>query len=174
MFLKGCNGGHMHDIYEYLQKKKWICSEDDYPYTGESDTKCKPPNNKKRYLEDYKVKYYGWPDNPYPNEEDIIQLLDDGFPVFVPISVNPAVRNYKTGVLTGEGCTIRKNKKGDELINHIVLCVGYGTDATWGDYWIILNSWGPEWGDGGYMKIKRGTNCIGVATESSRIAIERK
>lgn len=164
----------MHDVWEYIEKKNnGICSEEDYPFTGEADAKCSP-GNKKRYLKDYRIKFNGWPSNPYPNEEDIATELDKGYPLFVPIAVNAAVRHYKSGVLTGDACQIRKNRKGDALVNHIVLCVGYGTDAKWGDYWIILNSWGPQWGDSGYMKIQRGTNCIGVATETSRIEIEKK
>jgi len=51
-------------------------------------------------------------------------------------------------------------------INHAVLAVGYGVEeptplsAGYGvengtEFWLIRNSWGPKWGDHGYVKIRR-------------------
>lgn len=39
-------------------------------------------------------------------------------------------------------------------VNHAVLAVGYGKSAG-GKYWIIRNSWGPEWGEDGHMRLLR-------------------
>lgn len=48
-------------------------------------------------------------------------------------------------------------------IDHIVSIVGYDTDAATGtDYWIVRNSWGEYWGEGGWFKIVRGKNCLGI------------
>jgi C1A family cysteine protease len=43
-------------------------------------------------------------------------------------------------------------------INHAVQATGYGVDDTVGEYWTIRNSWGPTWGESGFIRITRGTN----------------
>jgi cathepsin L len=41
-------------------------------------------------------------------------------------------------------------------LNHLVVLEGYGTDQETGeDYWLVRNSWGPLWGEGGYIRLKR-------------------
>jgi hypothetical protein len=46
---------------------------------------------------------------------------------------------------------------------HAIVIVGWGTDADSGlDYWLVKNSWGPEWGEGGYFRVRRGTNESGI------------
>merc|ERR1711936_1275467 len=50
-------------------------------------------------------------------------------------------------------------------INHAVTVVGYGTwcqGSNCKDYWLIKNSWGDNWGDGGYVKIARGKGACGI------------
>ena len=45
--------------------------------------------------------------------------------------------------------------------NHGTLVVGYGTENG-KDYWLIKESFGKSFGEGGFMKIKRGTGHCGV------------
>jgi cathepsin L len=66
------------------------------------------------------------------------------------------------GVFHSKQCSTRT---GD--LDHAVMLVGYGTDASSGqDYWIVKNSWSKFWGDDGYIKIRRGGNDCGIASDA--------
>jgi len=41
--------------------------------------------------------------------------------------------------------------------NHAVLVVGYTPE-----YFIIRNSWGPDWGEDGYFKVRKVNNEHGI------------
>ena len=46
---------------------------------------------------------------------------------------------------------------------HAVRILGWGT-AAGEDYWLVANSWSPQWGLKGFFKIRRGTNECGIET----------
>ena len=62
-------------------------------------------------------------------------------------------KSYSTGIF--DGCW------GNYDPNHAVAIVGYGTEDGV-DYWLIKNSWGKDWGDQGYMKMKGGVNMCNI------------
>ena len=43
---------------------------------------------------------------------------------------------------------------------HAITLIGYGTDNSGNDYWIIKNSWNTDWGENGFGKISRTRNCL--------------
>jgi C1A family cysteine protease len=92
--------------------------------------------------------------------------------------VDDTVEAIKTAMLTGPvACAIAVCGGFDSYtggcyeedcseINHGVLLVGWDDSMCGGDgAWIIKNSWGPDWGDNGFMYIKYGSCYIGYATD---------
>ncbi|KAF2343526.1 Peptidase C1A papain C-terminal, partial [Trinorchestia longiramus] len=58
------------------------------------------------------------------------------------------------------------------VVNHAVVLVGYGEDEETGmKYWIVKNSWGADWGEQGYFKIRRGTNEVGIESGASSATV---
>jgi len=80
------------------------------------------------------------------------------------IFVAAAVMSPKWHTLTSH---IKDGADSTEDRNHAVLAVGYGSEGG-RDYYLVKNSWGPQWGMGGYIKMSRnrGNNC-GIASDAS-------
>ena len=141
----GCNGGLMDDAFEYVMENN-ICSESSYPYTatGGDCQKC-----------DSVVEISSCVDVTKNNQVDLKEAVSMG-PVSIAIEADTKVfQLYTSGVLTGDACGTN--------LDHGVLIVGYGEEQGT-EYWLVKNSWGPSWGDEGYIKLGRSdsTNDPGV------------
>ena len=56
---------------------------------------------------------------------------------------------------------VYEHKTGSFLGGHAIRILGWGVeDGT--DYWLVANSWNPDWGDNGFFKIKRGSDECGI------------
>lgn len=153
---QGCNGGLMDIAFEFIKKNGGITTEDNYPYEG-IDGKCDASKDNGEI-----VTIDGHEDVP-ENDEDALLKAVANQPVSVAIDAGSSnFQFYSKGVFTGY-C-------GTEL-NHGVAAVGYGSDSKGRKYWIVRNSWGPEWGEGGYIKLERGIDDpegkCGIAMEAS-------
>lgn len=79
---------------------------------------------------------------------------------------------YREGVFHTPISFSKEYRPGDELfpwvkVDHGVLVVGFGVsiDSITGKgipFWKIQNSWGPLWGEGGYVRIIRGVNELAI------------
>ncbi len=47
-------------------------------------------------------------------------------------------------------------------ITHCVVLTGFGVSESGIPFWVARNSWGRDWGDGGYFLIERNVNMCGI------------
>jgi C1A family cysteine protease len=149
---QGCNGGLMDDAFQFIINNKGICLEADYPYTAAQGT-CQTTCKTAATISSFKDVTAG-------DETALLEALQIG-PVSVAIEADQQVfQLYSGGIISDPSC-------GTQL-DHGVLLVGAGTDATTGTkYWIIKNSWGGAWGESGYVRLARGSNECGLANMAS-------
>ena len=77
-------------------------------------------------------------------------------PVSIAIEADQNVFQMYTGGVITSGCGSR--------LDHGVLAVGYGVENGQ-DYFLVKNSWGPEWGVRGFVKIA--PNQCGITNQAS-------
>jgi len=157
---EGCNGGLMNQSFVYIKENGGIDTEVSYPYEAQDDD-CRY-NASNRGANDT-----GFVDIPTGDENALMKAVATIGPISVAIDASGNFQGYQSGVLVDDDC----GSDFDDL-NHGVLVVGYGTDNSTGNaipYWIVKNSWGPDWaGEGGYILMARNrTNQCGIATAAS-------
>ncbi|XP_054154559.1 uncharacterized protein LOC128953110 [Oppia nitens] len=148
-----CPGSHVKDplsVYDFLMKGIGMASEQSYPYTGHCEHKC--PKNVTVV-----TRLGGVAKTGHPGEEDIMETFLSNGPVVATVRVGRLWETYTGGVFDNIG-----DCPGDGDYNHNVLVVGYGEDPTGVKYWIARNSWGPNWGENGYIRLIRNKNMCGI------------
>ncbi|UYV64704.1 CTSC [Cordylochernes scorpioides] len=156
---QGCDGGFPYLIAGKFGQDYGIVEESCYPYQG-ADSSCSsiPKSCQRHYILDYSYVggYYG-----ACNEELMrIQLVKNG-PFSVSFMVYGDFQNYNGGIYEHTGLGFNPFA----ISNHAVVVVGYGMDKHSGKkYWIVKNSWGEDWGEDGYFRIRRGNNECNIET----------
>ncbi|CAH8386886.1 unnamed protein product [Eruca vesicaria subsp. sativa] len=154
---EGCSGGLMEAAFDFIKNNGGIKTEETYPYISNDVDLCRA-----KYIEGETVTIDGHEHVPENDEEALLKAVAHQ-PVSVAIDAGSSdFQLYSEGVFTGECGT---------QLNHGVAIVGYGETQNGTKYWIVRNSWGPEWGEGGYVRIERGISenegRCGIAMEAS-------
>jgi len=142
----GCEGGTPEVAYASAIKVNGLASEQTYPYVSGNgqDFPCKFDPTKTPPVATISA-YTVLPSN---KQQPILEALVDNGPLAIAVWASPWM-SYSSGVF--KGCSYSGNMD----IDHAVQLVGYGTDPSGGDYWIVRNSWGGTWGEQGYIRLFR-------------------
>lgn len=134
----GCKGATVEVAYNYT-KQYGLPLESQVPYAG-SDQVCNPSIQPAATLD-------GYTDLPKNDADELLKAVANLGPVSVSVAAS-AWSFYSGGIYDG---FLGIN---DYVVDHAVQLVGYGKD---GDsyYWLVRNSWGPTWGEEGYIRVAR-------------------
>lgn len=145
----GCKGGMMDSAFEWIEDHKGMCSEEDYPYVSENGIVPDQCSIGCKIVSGSAVKSFV---DVVINSEESLMAAVAQQPISVAIEADSSTfQFYKSGVMTGR-CGAK--------LDHGVLAVGYGTSSDGIDFWKVKNSWGPNWGEDGYVRLQRGKKTI--------------
>lgn len=136
----GCGGGLMDNVFDFVTANGGLDTADEYGYYsswGLPLSWC----NKRKLADRRVVSIDGYEDVPVDDEDALLKAAS-AQPVSVAICASSALQFYGGGVVEEKACC--------EELNHGVLLVGYDEES-----WLIKNSWGAEWGEQGYFRLKR-------------------
>jgi len=150
---EGCNGGFEKNVFQYVINNKGIGASSKYAYTGRDNQACRASSTPSV------VTISSYKSIPSNNENAMMTAVKLG-PISIAVDASHAFQFYSRGVLDDKAC--------GTSLDHAINIVGFGTDATSGkDFWIVRNSWGPSWGESGYVRIVRNKNMCGLAMDSA-------
>jgi len=157
----GCEGATVELAMEYVQSMG-LADAETSPYYARQ-THCKTPQSgnsgasaaflaighgrgRNRFGTDggNKVGLRRWNKLPENRALPLMRSVMDG-----PVAVSVAASEwflYRSGIF--DSCSK------DAVIDHAVVLFGYGSDNG-AKYWLVRNSWGKDWGEGGYIRLFR-------------------
>ena len=158
-FNRGCNGGNPMFAYDYI-REYGLSLWKEYPYADLQNPSCQSTAGYTKAMINYDLQV------PPDDEVELKWYVSRG-PVAIGVcGTDLDFMYYGGGIFDSPRCCSAQN--------HAMLIVGYGVDADSDTpYWVVQNSWGSFWGEGGYIRIKRstvrggGAGVCGLATFST-------
>jgi cathepsin B len=143
-----CKGGLMDRAWRYLENIG-IVTDSCFPYLSATrkvpkclDAACIDTSQK--YIKYKAVKRSS---GPLTCAAQIKEEIYNNGPVQTGFMIYGDFMNYKSGIY--------EHTEGDKLGGHAVKIVGWG-EENGKQYWIVQNSWGADWAENGFFRIKIG------------------
>ncbi|MGJ1404493.1 C1 family peptidase [Sphingobacterium sp. G1-14] len=135
--LSGCGSGSYIDRALDLIKQEGVVPYNQFPY-DEFNCLRMPSSSEKNNAKPYAIAE--WRTVPLENQVDVKSHIASGFPVVIGMMIDEGFQALRGG-------NIYHYSSGNEKGGHAMVVVGY--DDHKGAFKVI-NSWGTQWGDGGF------------------------
>ncbi|KAH1022761.1 procathepsin L isoform X2 [Dendroctonus ponderosae] len=154
----GCMGGLVDPAFQYIRANGGVDGEESYPYESRDDQQCRFKS------ENVVAECTGYVDIAEADEKGLELAIATLGPVAAAIDASKdGFQFYSDGIYYDPDCGRTQAE-----MNHAVLVVGYGQEPNGQKYWLVKNSYGPQWGIGGYVRMaKDANNHCGIANEAS-------
>eukprot|EP00727_Mastigamoeba_balamuthi_P008421 m51a1_g4200 hypothetical protein (318) ;mRNA; f:9047-10053 len=151
----GCDGGMMTTADNYIIKNG-LASLASYPWASGAGTVplCRAYTAVATFTN---FRDFGqvWSDS------SVMLYLQQYGPLSAAVAADSTVfQSYGSGILDSTLC--------GTSLNHGVAIAGYGTQNNV-KFWWVRNSWGPNWGESGYIRLVRGKNMCGINGQVSTV-----
>ncbi|XP_045587677.2 dipeptidyl peptidase 1 [Procambarus clarkii] len=164
---QGCDGGFNYLIAGRYAQDQGVVADTCNPYTAKDDPCVTDASCSRTYVSwyEYLGGYYG-----ACNEELMLVALVENGPLSVSYMVFDDFSSYSGGIYHHTG--LKNEFNPFEEVNHAVLLVGYGVEETTGEkFWTVKNSWGSDWGEDGFFRIRRGTDECAIESMAVDITV---
>jgi C1A family cysteine protease len=144
-----CNGGWSNDALDYAAANN-LMLESFIPYLGSSGSCPTYAQLISSSNSSNSIRFGGKNVRITSNNENALMAALNIAPVVIYMDCQSTFQTYSGGVYTPAtgACS--------NTINHAMLAVGYVLEIQPGGqpgYWIVKNSWGPYWGESGYVRV---------------------
>lgn len=145
---RGCSGGGADGVWAYVQRRG-LYPEECVPYAGKKGAQCKTEcdENKKFHVLDHCV--FGG------DVKRIRRELFNKGPLHAPMFLSDEFLVYQDGVFTPTQRGQPVYDENGKPIVHVVTLLGWGKHEGQ-NYWVVQNSWGAGWGEGGFARVATG------------------
>lgn len=153
----GCGGATAELAMEYAARAG-VVRDEEHAYSGKDST-CPPEMKAPNQMTQTSLTQIsnneqggaafgmmGWHKLPENKAEPLLLAVFDKGPVVVSVAATDDWSMYSHGIM--------KACQTGAVINHAVVLVGFGEEGATG-FWEIQNSWGPDWGEDGFIRLKR-------------------
>jgi len=137
----GCQGGLSRNSFSGYYKTQGACTQSSYAYTATGST-CSDSSCTVAIPAGLVIGY-----SEITATTAALQTALLSRPLKVSVYGDSVWQGYSSGIASDFEC--------HSGTNHAVMAVGFDSDS----YWKLRNSWGPKWGEGGYIRVTQTSSC---------------